>query len=166
MHVHWMNRARLSLVVLAAFFAAVMGPESDTASAGEINTGYFGNVAIEGYDPVAYFTMKKAVKGSDKFTHKWLGAVWQFANAEHRDLFMKKPISYAPQYGGFCADGMAYGTTTANLDPEAFRIIDGKLYLNHDEGAAIELEETADQIAKADAMWEKQRPLLINQQDN
>ncbi len=139
------------------FSAALTGLVSAAATAGEINTGYFGNVAIEGYDPVAYFKMNKAVKGSDKFTHQWLGAVWQFSNPEHRDLFANAPISYAPQYGGYCADGMAYGTTTANLNPEAFRIINGKLYLNHDEGAAAEIEEISGQIAKADKMWKKLR---------
>ncbi len=150
-------------IVFAAILSIMMAAPSNIAAlAGEINTGYFGNVAIEGYDPVAYFTMKKAVKGTKQFTHKWLGATWQFASAKHRDLFVNKPISYAPQYGGFCADGMAYGTTTANLNPQAFRIIEGKLYLNHDMGAAEELESVAGQIDKADKAWQKLRSELTN----
>jgi len=153
---------RIQVLAFAVIFSAGMtGPIFGAASAGEINTGYFGNVAIEGYDPVAYFTMNKAVKGSEEITHKWLGAVWQFSSKEHRDLFVSEPISYAPQYGGYCADGMAYGTTTANLEPQAFRIIEGKLYLNHDQGAAAEIEEIPGQIAKADAMWKKHRGELI-----
>lgn len=120
-----------------------------------INTGYFGGIAIKGYDPVAYFTKSRAMKGSEKFAHKWLGAPWHFANARHRDLFAAEPIKYAPQFGGYCADGVAYGQSTANIDPEAWRVISGKLYLNYDKGAAAELEEIPGQIDKAKANWPK-----------
>jgi YHS domain-containing protein len=102
-----------------------------SARAGEINTGYFGNVAIEGYDTVAYFTEGKPVKGSDKYAYDWLGATWHFANTEHRQLFAASPISYAPQYGGFCADGTSDGKGHAqvNIEPTTWQIINGKLYL-------------------------------------
>ena len=78
------------------------------AQAGEVNTGYFGNVAIEGYDTVAYFTEKRAVKGSEKFQSEWLGATWQFSSDENRKLFDASPMDYAPQYGGLCSEGVAY----------------------------------------------------------
>ncbi len=136
---------------------------SGIASAGEVNTGYFGDVAIKGYDPVAYFTEQRAVKGSENFLHSWLGANWSFSSDKHRKLFAKNPIQYAPQYGGHCSDGVAYGLTTTNIDPEAWRIIDGKLYLNYDQGAAIEIEEIDGQIAKADKNWTEVRArLLVN----
>src|SRR5918995_185584 len=64
-----------------------------------VNTGYFGGVAIMGYDTVAYFTDGKAVKGSEKYSYEWLGASWHFANDEHRKLFAANPVSYAPQFG-------------------------------------------------------------------
>jgi hypothetical protein len=131
------------------------------AEAGEVNVGYFGNVAIQGYDTVAYFTEHRAVKGSDEYSYDWLGATWLFASSEHRDLFSADPMSYAPQYGGHCADGVAYGGVTVNIDPNAWRIIDGKLYLNHDEGAAIELEELPGQLEKAEANWPKLRAELV-----
>ena len=131
------------------------------ASAGEINTGYFGNVAIKGYDPVAYFTEQKPVKGNQSISHNWLGAEWQFSNMKHKDLFVQNPVKYAPQYGGFCADGVAYETTTTNIDPNAWRIIDGKLYLNFDEGAAIEIEEIEGQIDRANENWPKIRAGLL-----
>ena len=67
----------------------VAGP----ALAGEINTGYFGDVAIKGYDPVAYFTMSKAVKGSEKYSHRWLGATWHFSSPEHKKNFQVAPAS-------------------------------------------------------------------------
>ena len=134
---------------------------SGLAGAGEINTGYFGNVAIKGYDPVAYFTEQKPVKGKDSISHSWLGAEWQFSSKAHKSLFVEDPVKYAPQYGGFCADGVAYETTTTNIDPQAWRIIDGKLYLNFDEGAAIEIEEIEGQIDKANKNWPKIRAGLI-----
>ena len=119
------------------------------------NTGYFGNVAILGYDPVAYFTDGHATKGSPEITEKWHGATWYFASAKHRDAFASQPVRYAPQYGGFCTGGMALKEASANIDPEAWRIVDGKLFLfSGKEG----LEEDFDAapgavIAKADAEW-------------
>jgi YHS domain-containing protein len=73
-----------------------------------VNTGYFGNVAILGYDPVAYFTDGRAIKGSPEIAKKWLGATWYFASAKHRDAFASQPVRYAPQYGGFCTLGAAF----------------------------------------------------------
>jgi YHS domain-containing protein len=89
-------------------------------------------VAIKGYDAVAYFTDSKPVKGSPNFTHQWNGATWQFASAEHRDLFAKSPDQYAPQYGGYCAYGVSQNHT-APIDPEAWTVRDGKLYLNYSQ---------------------------------
>jgi hypothetical protein len=101
-----------------------------SASAVEYNTGYFGNVAIEGFDTVAYFTEGTARKGSPDITTEWQGATWQFASAENRDLFIKDPAAYAPQFGGLCTEGVAFGEITVNLTPESFAIVDGKLYMN------------------------------------
>jgi hypothetical protein len=89
-----------------------------------------GKVAIKGYDPVAYFAQGAAVKGSPKFAHEWMGAIWQFSSAANRDLFVKDPEVYAPQYGGYCAYGVSQGHTVS-IDPEAWKIVDGKLYLNY-----------------------------------
>jgi hypothetical protein len=140
-------------VVLVAALAAFAS--SAPAGAGTaVNTGYFGGVAIEGYDPVAYFTESRAVKGSDAFAYDWLGATWIFATAEHRDLFLAQPVSYAPQYGGHCALGTAFGETTANIDPEAWSIVDGKLYLQYSQGAREGWEQDrAKRIAAADQKW-------------
>jgi hypothetical protein len=140
-------------VVLVAALAAFAS--SAPAGAGTaVNTGYFGGVAIEGYDPVAYFTESRAVKGSDAFAYDWLGATWLFATAEHRDLFLAQPVSYAPQYGGHCALGTAFGETTANIDPEAWSIVDGKLYLQYSQGAREGWEQDrAKRIAAADQKW-------------
>ncbi len=131
------------------------------SNAGEINTGYFGDVAIKGYDPVAYFTEQRAMKGNENISHNWLGAKWVFASEKHKNLFSKNPVKYSPQYGGYCSDGVAYGVTTTNIDPEAWRIIEGKLYLNYDQGAAIEIEEIEGQIEKSVENWPKIRAALM-----
>ncbi len=138
---------------------------SGMSSAGEVNKGYFGNVAIKGYDTVAYFTEQRAVKGAEDITHSWLGADWNFSSEKNKKLFSENPVQYAPQYGGHCADGVAYGSTTTNIDPEAWRIIEGKLYLHYDQGAAIEIEELEGQLEKSVENWPKIRARLLANSD-
>ena len=135
------------------------------ASAGEYNTGYFGNVAIRGYDPVAYFTERRAVMGAENISHEWFGANWQFASEKHKKMFSQNPVKYAPQYGGLCADGVAYGEFTVNIDPEAWRIIEGKLYLNYNEGSAEEIEQVEGQIDKANENWPRIRSQMLEAQN-
>src|SRR5581483_7837969 len=90
-------------------------------------------VAIKGYDPVAYFTQSKPVKGTPAFTYQWMNATWWFVTAENRDEFARNPEKFAPQYGGYCAYGVSQGHTVT-IDPEAWKIVDGKLYLNYSQG--------------------------------
>lgn len=120
------------------------------AIAADYNTGYFGNVAIEGYDTVAYFTANKGVPGDPNITAEWGGATWWFASADHRDLFLANPDAYAPQFGGLCAEGVAFGEISANLSPEVFAIIDGKLYLNY----AVSWMDLEANIPVAQSKWE------------
>ncbi len=121
-----MRATSLSILVLLAIGLGVC------ALAGEppVNRSRFGGVAIEGYDPVAYFTEGKPVKGRKSFETEWNGATWRFASAEHRDAFEATPEAYAPRYGGYCAWAVSQGYT-AGIDPEAWKIVDGKLYLNY-----------------------------------
>jgi hypothetical protein len=123
--------------------------------AGEpVNTGYFGGVAIMGYDPVAYFTEGRAMKGSEEFSYEWLGTPWQFASSKHRELFVGDPQKYAPQYGGYCVGEVAFKGDTINIDPEAWSIIDGKLYLGYSKIFMAEFEARAGEfLAKAEANW-------------
>ncbi len=90
------------------------------------------NVALHGYDTVAYFTEGKPMKGSATFEKTWQDARWQFASATNRDLFTANPDRYSPQYGGYCAGGLATGEY-ADVDPKVWTIVDGKLYLNTTE---------------------------------
>ncbi len=120
-----------------------------------INVTLFGKVAIEGYDPVAYFQQGSPVEGSKSFTHQWQGATWRFSNAANRDLFAGSPEKYAPQYGGYCAYAVSRGKT-AGIDPEAWTIVDDKLYLNYNKKIQKAWEkDIPGYIQKADAAWPK-----------
>ena len=110
-------------------------------------------VAIWGYDPVAYFTMEKAVKGKEEFNHEWLGATWHFTSLEHRDLFFADPIKYAPQHGGFCSAAILNGNSYAEADPLAWRIVDGKLYLFYDKRTKSRWKSNRSTVAKTDEEW-------------
>ena len=109
--------------------------------------------AINGYDAVAYFMEGKPVKGSDMFTYNWHQANWNFKSKENLNLFMKNPDKYAPQYGGYCAYGVSEGHK-APTDPNAWTIVDGKLYLNYDAKVMGKWRsEKQDRIVKADKNW-------------
>lgn len=87
--------------------------------------------ALHGYDPVAYFDANKPVKGLPSNSFTYHGSKFLFASAEHRQMFAANPEKYAPQYGGYCALGTANGYKVST-QPDAFKVVDGKLYLNHD----------------------------------
>jgi YHS domain-containing protein len=120
-----------------------------------INTTLFGGLAIEGYDPVAYFQAGAPAKGSKSFTYEWGGANWRFSSAENRDLFAAAPEKYAPQYGGFCAYAVSQGKTVG-IDPAAWTIVEDKLYLNYNQKIRQTWEkDIPGYISKADAAWPK-----------
>jgi hypothetical protein len=97
-------------------------------------------VALKGHDPVAYFKQQKPVKGTAQFTHEWMGAVWRFSTAENRDAFAANPAQFAPQFGGYCAWAVSEGYT-ADVDPEAWKTVDGKLYLNYSKDVQKKWEQ-------------------------
>lgn len=109
--------------------------------------------AIRGYDPVAYFKDGRPVAGHPEISAEWNGATWLFATEENRAAFVAEPARYAPQYGGYCAWAVAHGYT-ASIDPEAWRVVDGKLYLNYSKAVAAEwVKDIPGYIAKGDANW-------------
>jgi YHS domain-containing protein len=125
---------------LAAFLlAAPIGAQAQTAAtpakaAPQADPGKYhnlkgGGIALHGYDAVAYVNQKQAVKGSPAFTATYDGVRYQFASAQSKAAFEADPARYVPQYGGFCAYGVARGFKV-DVDPEAFSVVDGKLYLN------------------------------------
>lgn len=107
-------------------------------------------IAIRGYDTVAYFTQGKPVEGSDQFTTEWQGATWKFSSQEHLDLFTAEPDKYAPQYGGYCAYGVAQNNLV-KIEPDQWTIHDDKLYLNYN--------------AKLNKEWKMDIPGYINSAD-
>jgi len=109
--------------------------------------------AIRGYDPVAYFTEGKSVKGNDNLTFHWKDANWYFSSTQNLNSFTKNPEKYAPQYGGYCAYGMSEGHK-APTDPDAWTIVDGKLYLNYSKDVRMKWRESEkERIDKADKNW-------------
>lgn len=110
-------------------------------------------VALHGHDPVAYFTEGKAVPGVARFEHQWNGARWRFANAANRDAFAKAPDKYAPQFGGYCSWAVSRNYT-ADVDPNAFAVVNGKLYLNYSTDVQTRWRVDRDgNITKAEGNW-------------
>lgn len=119
-----------------------------------VNTGRFSDTAISGYDTVAYFTEQKAVEGEKKFSFKWREGVWRFASQANLDLFKANPEQYAPQYGGWCAYAMSDEGRTVRIDPDAWHIHDGKLYLNYSKSVQQHwVDEKLKNIKEADEYY-------------
>lgn len=110
---------------------------------------------IKGYDVVAYFTEGKASKGSREYQLDWQGEKWLFSSKENKELFQANPHKYIPQYNGYCAFGISKGEKFP-IDPHAWAIVDGKLYLNYNKN--VQKDWMADQekmISLADLNWKK-----------
>jgi YHS domain-containing protein len=150
------NLTRALTQSLSGIFVAAVVATPLLAGQGMIATGP-DNVAIKGYDTVAYFTDGKPVKGRSEFAYTWNDVEWHFANAAHRDLFAGNPERYAPQFGGFCAMGLSMDKQ-AVADPTAWTIVDGKLYLKFSESARDRWrKDKAANIEKAEANWAKRQ---------
>ena len=111
--------------------------------------------AIGGYDPVAFFTENKPVKGTTTYTTNWKDAAWQFASQANLDSFTKSPEKYAPQYGGYCAYGTADGHK-APTEADTWTVLDGKLYLNYNQDVKATWDKDHPKyIEQANTNWEK-----------
>lgn len=121
----------------------------------DVRKTFFGGLAIEGYDTVAYFTLSNPVKGKSEFEYIWKNAKWRFSTRENLEMFKANPEKYAPQYGGYCAYAMVEGEKY-EISPEAWDISNGKLYLNYDKKVHKDWEiNKSDFIKKADLAWKK-----------
>lgn len=110
-------------------------------------------LALQGYDPVAYFTLGKPVKGDPAYRASWGGAVYQFASASHRDMFVSDPARYAPQFGGYCAYAASIDTISP-ISPEYWEIVDGRLILQHNQKAwDLWHKDPAGNLISADRNW-------------
>lgn len=110
-------------------------------------------IAIQGYDPVSFFTDGKPVKGDSKFVSKRDGAVYLFATREHKDLFNADPKKYEPMFGGYCAYGVSRNKLV-EIDVDAYQIVDGKLLLQYSKGVRDDFnKDQPGNLAKANANW-------------
>ncbi|MBV6658896.1 MAG: YHS domain-containing protein [Devosiaceae bacterium] len=144
---------RSMLKVLA--FGAVAGAATLAARPAKavIYTGYIEGTAVGGYDAVAYHTEGSAIPGDASITLEHEGATWRFASTANRDAFVADPSRYAPEYGGHCAWAMAQGYL-AQGDPEVWRIVDGRLFLNANQSINRRwLRDLDGFISEADANW-------------
>ena len=142
-----MRMLRNAAAAIAAIFVSAM--LATQAFAGALNLNSNG-VAIQGYDPVAYFTENMPVKGSGVHAASHDGAIYWFSNAENLKNFKAEPAKYIPAYGGYCAYGVSQGVKVP-IDPNAFKVVDGRLYLNI--------------TPKVQKIWEKDIPGYITKAD-
>lgn len=118
---------KLSIIVLLVLVSTTTFAQTAAKRTAAFNLEK--KVAIQGYDPVAYFTQKKAVKGKSNVASSYEGVTYYFSSQANKDHFAKNPVSYEPQYGGWCAYAMGANGEKVEVDPETFKILDGKLYL-------------------------------------
>ncbi|MFC3852082.1 YHS domain-containing (seleno)protein [Salinispirillum marinum] len=150
------TRTRTPLLISALLL--LFGLPAISSAIEPVYTGFLSSHAIQGYDTVAYFTENQAVKGDPNIASEWNGATWLFSTPEHQALFDANPEAYAPQYGGYCAYAMADGNAV-RVDPKAFSIVDGKLYLNFSQSVQTRWENNQSSfITAADQHW----PALLN----
>lgn len=143
-----MNLTRRTLLTLSIILVGTPA----FAAKDPVFSNLFG-IAIRGYDPVAYFTEMKPVKGSKDFETEWNGATWRFANEEHLNKFQSDPEKYAPQYGGYCAWAVS-NNYTASTQPEAWTIFEEKLYLNYSLNVRSQWEQDIPgNVERGDANW-------------
>ncbi len=145
------------ILIAVVLFSMTHFAQTATKRASEFNLEK--KLALQGYDPVAYFTQKKAVKGKATLAAQYEGVVYYFASQSNKETFVKNPSSYEPQYGGWCAYAMGSTGEKVEIDPATFKIIDGKLYLFYNAYFNNTLKSwNKDEVAlkkKADANWNK-----------
>jgi YHS domain-containing protein len=150
------SRRHLLMLASAAALTFALAPTSvlayDENSPAAINIDTAG-VALQGYDPVSYFSGSAPKKGSTSITAQHDGATYHFATTANRDKFKAAPAKYAPQFGGFCAMGVALGKKL-DVDPNAYRVVGDKLYLNVNKDVQKRwLDDVPGNIATADKSW-------------
>lgn len=146
-----LSRRSLLSVAVTAPLVAVLAPVAAFATTPSIYAE--DGVAVDGTDVVAYFTQSRPVPGDPAFSYDWNGATWRFSTVANRDAFIADPMRYAPQYGGYCAYAVSEGYT-ASTTPEAWKIVDDKLYLNYSRRIQRRWErDIPSRISTADTNW-------------
>ncbi len=145
--------------LLSLFALLVFTAFAQTAEVRKKHYNLSNNLAISGYDPVAYFTVKKAVKGKSAYSVTEKDITYYFSSKENKDAFIKNPSAYEPEYGGWCAYAMGATGEKVQVDPETFKIINNKLYLFYNRFFNNTLKDwnkdEANLKSKADIAWKK-----------
>ncbi|MDH5559127.1 MAG: YHS domain-containing protein [Alphaproteobacteria bacterium] len=150
-----MNSRFLPLTILLVLGLVAQASLAPVFAKDPVSTGILSNLAVSGHDPVAYFTQGKPVEGNSDHEYEWNGATWRFSSAENLNAFKSDPQAFAPQYGGYCAWAVSQGYT-APSDPQAWRIVDDKLYLNYSKKVQQNwVRDIPGNIAEADKNWPK-----------
>lgn len=139
------NRTFLIFLMIAVI-AATLAACSVTKGVEKVNKTDDG-LALRGFDAVAYFAVNEAVKGEPKYELAWNGAKWLFSSVENLEKFKQNPEAYAPQFGGYCSYAVSHGYT-ADGDPEQWKVVDGKLYLNYNQKAKEAWENEQEKFIK------------------
>ncbi|HEU4790705.1 MAG TPA: YHS domain-containing (seleno)protein [Flavobacterium sp.] len=148
---------RVIVLLLIAVASSASFAQSASKKASEYNLE--NKAAIQGYDPVSYFKQNKAIKGKKEISVTYDGVIYQFSSTANKEIFLKSPASFEPQYGGWCAYAMGSSGEKVEINPETFKIIDGKLYLFYNAYFNNTLKswnkDETSMKAKADANWKK-----------
>ncbi len=121
------------------------------------------SVMLDGYDVVAYYTLGEAKRGTEEFRADWLGGKWHFSSQQHLDLFLGDPEKYLPQYGGYCALSYANGKQHGKVDPRAWQIVEGRLYLFYARRAVSRWDFEQPHVQEANRRWDKARDGLLSE---
>jgi len=143
---------KLARIMLALAALSIAGSALAGTKVAPVNVDKKG-LALHGYDPVTYFEQDRPQPGSETFAYIFMGATWRFVSTENRDKFAQNQDMYIPQFGGYCAKAVSENDT-ADVDPLAFKIVNGKLYLNYDPKVQkLWEEDIPGRIAKAERNW-------------
>ncbi len=150
-----MKQTGIMLLICLFSSVAIFAQEQTRKSTFNLKDG----IALQGYDPVAYFNQQKAVKGSKDLTVYNQGLIYYFSSVENKEAFKKNATKYEPEYGGWCAYAMGASGEKVNVDPGTFKIVNGKLYLFYNKYFNNTLKDwNKDENnlkAKADINWRK-----------
>lgn len=164
-----MNNLARNLLIVSAVFIALLGSVSfyfakQDYEADSVIFNTSKDIAINGYDTVAYFNQKSSLRGEENYQAEWAGSVWYFANSENRNTFVENPQNYAPQYGGYDPVGISKGYTNPT-DPELYTLLAGRLYLHYSKPYKDYWnEDRAATMVLANSNWVFLREKLLNMQ--
>lgn len=164
-----MNNLARNLLIVSAIIVALLGSLSfyfakKDYEADSVIFNTSKNIALNGFDTVAYFNQKSSARGNEIYQAEWAGSVWYFINSENRDTFVANPQNYAPQYGGYDPVGISKGYTNPT-DPELYTILAGRLYLHYSlPYKDYWNEDRATIMVLANSNWAFLREKLLNMQ--